>query len=110
MPRYSTRNRFEADEAGRERAVDTVLRVRYAETDQMQMVHHANYLVWFECARSAFCREHDIDYAQMERDGLILPLLEAHCRYLQPARYEDEIVIRSWVVEVRHSLMRIRYE
>jgi len=90
--------------------VETSLRVRYAETDQMQMAHHANYLIWFECARSAFCRARGIDYAQMERDGLILPLLEAHCRYLKPALYDDEVVVRSWVVACRHSLLRIRYE
>ena len=91
-------------------AVETTLRVRYAETDQMQMVHHANYLVWFECARSEFCRQRGIDYGQMERDGLILPLMEAHCRYLRPARYDDEITLRVWVVELRRSLLRLQYE
>jgi acyl-CoA thioester hydrolase len=90
--------------------VETTLRVRYAETDQMQMVHHANYLVWFECARSEFCRQRGIDYGQMERDGFILPLMEAQCRYLRPARYDDDITLRVWVVELRRSLLRLQYE
>ncbi|HLK60162.1 MAG TPA: thioesterase family protein [Chthonomonadaceae bacterium] len=89
--------------------VGITVRVRYAETDQMGIVHHANYLIWFEAARSAFCRERGIDYAQMERDGMILPLMEAHCRYLRPAHYEEEIVVRSRVVELRRSLLRIEY-
>jgi acyl-CoA thioester hydrolase len=90
--------------------VEITLRVRYAETDQMGMVHHANYLVWFEASRSAFCRERGIDYAQMERDGMILPLMESHCRYLRPAHYEEEVTVRTWVVELRRSLLRIEYE
>ena len=96
--------------AAPEQSVETTLIVRYAETDQMQMVHHANYLVWFEVARSAFCQARGIDYNQMERDGLILPMIEARCRYLKPARYEDEITLRLWVVELRRSLIRIQYE
>ena len=90
-------------------AVETRLRVRYAETDQMQMVHHANYLIWFECARSEFCRQRGIDYGQMERDGFILPLMEAHCRYLRPAHYDDEITISVWVEELRRSVLRLEY-
>lgn len=89
--------------------VEMTLRVRYAETDQMGMVHHANYLIWFEAARSAFCRARGIDYARMERDGMILPLVEAHCRYLRPALYEDEVTVRTWVIELRRSLLRIGY-
>ena len=52
------------------------LRVRYAETDQMGIVHHANYLVWFEASRSEYCRVHGINYRQMEKDGMMLPLAE----------------------------------
>src|SRR5579871_4418308 len=89
--------------------VGITVRVRYAETDQMGMVHHANYLIWFEAARSAFCRECGIDYGQMERDGMILPLVEAHCRYIRPALYEDEVTLRTWVIALRRSLLRIGY-
>ena len=86
------------------------LRVRYAETDQMGIVHHANYLVWFEASRSEFCRVHGIDYKQMERDGMMLPLAEAHCQYVSPAFYEDEVIIKTWVISLKRSILRIGYE
>ena len=85
-------------------------RVRYAETDQMGVVHHANYAIWFEAARSEFCRLRGIDYGQIERDGMLLPVLELRVRYLQPARYEDEVEVLTRVVEIRRSLLRIQYE
>ena len=90
--------------------VETTLRVRYAETDQMGVVYYANFLVWFEVARGAFCRAREINYSQMEQEGLGLPLLEAHCRYLRPARYDEEITLRTWVAECRRSLLKMQYE
>jgi len=86
------------------------IRVRYAETDQMGVVHHANYLVWFELARSEFCRGRGIDYPGMERDGLILPVVEVNVRYLVPARYDDEVDVCVRVVSLRRSLLRLAYE
>jgi acyl-CoA thioester hydrolase len=86
------------------------LRVRYFETDQMGVAHHANYPVWFEAARSEFCRLHGIDYGQMERDGMLLPIVELNVRYLSPARYDDDITVRAWVTEVKRSLLTMRYE
>ena len=74
------------------------------------MVHHSNYLIWFEAARSEFCRVNGIDYRQMEKDGLFLPVAEARCRYISPAFYEDEIVIKTWVIELKRSLLRIGYD
>lgn len=91
-------------------SAEVQIRVRYAETDQMGVVHHANYLVWFELARSEFCRAHGIDYRQMEADGLILPVVEARVRYVSPARYEDEVIVRATVIEVRRSTLRIAYQ
>jgi acyl-CoA thioester hydrolase len=85
-------------------------RVRYAETDQMGVVHHANYPIWFEASRSEFCRQRGIDYGQVERDGMLLPVLELRVRYLQPALYEDEVEVQTRVVEIRRSLLRIQYE
>lgn len=85
-------------------------RVRYAETDQMGVAHHAVYPVWFEASRSEFCRLRGIDYGQMERDGMLLPLCDLRVRYLQPALYEDEIEVHNRVVELRRSLLRIEYE
>jgi acyl-CoA thioester hydrolase len=85
------------------------VRVRYFETDQMGIVHHANYAVWFEAARSEYCRVHGIDYRGMEADGLALPVLEINIRYLGAAHYEDELIVRATVVVCRRSLLRIRY-
>lgn len=85
------------------------VRVRYFETDQMGIVHHANYAVWFEAARSEYCRSFGIDYRGMEANGLALPVLELNVRYLSAAHYEDELNIRASVVECRRSLLRIRY-
>src|SRR5205814_401214 len=76
------------------------LRVRYAETDQMGVAHHAAYFVWFELARTEFCRSRGIDYAAMEAEGLFLPVVEAKCRYRQGAKYDDELLITATIVEV----------
>ena len=75
----------------------------------MGIVHHANYAVWFEAARSEYCRVSGIDYRGMESAGLALPVLELNVRYLSAAHYEDELSIRAKVVECRRSLLRIHY-
>ena len=75
-------------------AVSTI-RVRYAETDQMGMVYHANYLVWFEVARTDLLRQFGWTYREMEQAGVRLPVIEAHCTYRRPARYDDEIEVRA---------------
>jgi acyl-CoA thioester hydrolase len=71
----------------------TRLRVRYAETDQMGVAYYANYLVWFEVARTDFLRQLGWTYREMEAGGVFLPVIEAHCEYKRPARYDDELVI-----------------
>jgi acyl-CoA thioester hydrolase len=68
-------------------------RVAYADTDQMAMVYHANYLVLFERARNNLLRDVDYSYAQMEADGFLLPVLEAHVNYHQPARFDDLLTV-----------------
>ena len=74
----------------------TRVRVRYAETDRMGVVYYANYLVWFEVGRTEWLRHTGWSYSAMERDGGIqLPVIEAHCAYRQPARYDDEIDITA---------------
>lgn len=85
------------------------VRVRYFETDQMQVAHHAHYLVWFELARSEFCRVRGIDYTLMEQQGYFLPIVEAHCRYLSPARYDEEIVVTAHVVAAKRRTLRMGY-
>ena len=73
----------------------STLRVRYAETDKMGVVYYANYLVWFEVARADLLRSLGWSYREMEADGILLPVIEAHCQYLRPARYDDEIEVKT---------------
>lgn len=89
---------------------ETKVRVRYAETDAMGVVHHANYLVWFELGRSELCRAKGFSYREMERDGAMLVVAEACCRYKSPAFYDDELTIRTKVSELKSRTMRFVYE
>ncbi|HEU0122831.1 MAG TPA: thioesterase family protein [Bryobacteraceae bacterium] len=74
------------------------VRVRYAETDQMGVVYHANYIVWMEVGRVEFCRASGLSYRDMEQEGeLHLAVIEAGCRYIAPARYDDEIDIETCI-------------
>lgn len=73
----------------------SVVRVRYAETDTMGVVYYANYLVWFEVARTDWLRGSGWTYRAMEADGITLPVIEAHCEYRASARYDDEIEIET---------------
>jgi acyl-CoA thioester hydrolase len=90
--------------------VTAQLRVRYAETDQMGIVYYANYLVWFEIGRVELLRSLGHAYSQLEADHqLILPVVDAHCRYRAPARYDDEILIETWPSLLRESVLRFDY-
>lgn len=73
----------------------STLRVRYAETDKMGVVYYANYLVWFEVGRADLLRSLGWSYREMELAGVSLPVIEAHCEYLRPARYDDELEVRT---------------
>jgi acyl-CoA thioester hydrolase len=88
----------------------TRLRVRYAETDRMGVVYYANYFVWFEVARSDWLRETGWSYREMEADGVSLPVIEAHCDYRQPSRYDDEIEIRTQATLLSPIRIRFDYE
>ena len=86
------------------------VRVRYAETDQMGIVYYANYLVWFEIGRVELLRSLGLAYSQMEKDHkLILPVVEANCRYRAPARYDDEILIETRPALLRGSVLKFAY-
>lgn len=90
---------------------DSHLRVRYAETDQMGVVYYANYLVWFEIGRTDFCRQHGFAYREMEeRDGLYIMVAETRCRYKAPARYDDDILVRTCLRAVRKRVLVFGYE
>ncbi|HYM11696.1 MAG TPA: thioesterase family protein [Bryobacterales bacterium] len=90
--------------------VETRLRVRYAETDQMGIVYYANYLVWMEVGRVEWCKAQGFNYRDMERDdGAFLVVAEAECRYLAPAAFDDDVVIETRVVESRARSIRFGY-
>jgi len=91
--------------------VETTVRVRYAETDRMGVVYYANYLVWFEVGRGAWCRARGFNYRDMEeQEQRGLMVAEATCRYKSPARYEDEILIRTAVSGASDKVIRFCYE
>ena len=90
---------------------ETEIRVRYAETDQMGIVHHANYLTWFEVGRSELCRARGFSYKEMEDDDdSLLVVAETYCRYKSPALYDDLVTVRTRVGEVRSRSLRFFYE
>jgi len=87
------------------------VRVRYAETDQMGVVYHANYLVWFEVGRVEFIRQLGMDYKSMEQEhDALIAVVEASARYKAPARYDDELLVRTSLVGVRGPIVRFRYK
>jgi acyl-CoA thioester hydrolase len=90
--------------------IETTFRVRYAETDQMGIVHHASYVVWLEEGRSQWMRAHGNSYAQFEKEGLLLVVSELCLRYNQPARYDQRVTIRCWVETVRSRQVQFNYE
>ncbi len=86
------------------------IRVRYAETDQMGVVYHANYLVWFEVGRVEFIRQLGMDYKDMEQEeDALIAVAEVTARYKAPARYDDELVVRTSLAGVRGPIVRFRY-
>jgi acyl-CoA thioester hydrolase len=90
---------------------ETTVRVRYAETDQMGVVYHANYLVWFEVGRVELLRQIGFSYRNMERqDQCFIAVVEARCRFKSPAHYDDEIRIRTSLKHVRSSFIQFAYE
>ncbi|HEX5229590.1 MAG TPA: thioesterase family protein [Bryobacteraceae bacterium] len=95
----------------RDGAHETRFRVRYAETDQMGVVYYANYLIWMELGRAEYCRAAGIRYRDMEiADGVLLAVVEAHCRYLYPARYDEEVVVKTRVAKANPRMVEFAYE
>lgn len=90
---------------------ETEIRVRYAETDKMGIVHHSNYLIWFEAGRSDLCRARGFSYKEMEeQDNALMVVAETYVRYKSPAFYEDVLTVRTQVAEVRSRSIRFIYE
>jgi len=89
----------------------TRIRVRYAETDQMGVVYYANYLVWMEVARVELCKSLGFRYRDMELDdGVLLAVVEAQCRYLYPARFDEEVIVETRVAAANPRLVSFGYE
>lgn len=100
-----------AASAGSERPSSiSVVRVRYAETDKMGVVYYANYFVWFEVGRADLLRSLGWTYREMEHAGVALPVIEARCDYRRPARYDEEIEIRTQGRMLSPIRMEFTYE
>jgi acyl-CoA thioester hydrolase len=96
---------------GRPSINETRLRVRYAETDQMGVVYHSNHFIWFEIGRVELLRQLGFSYREMEsQDHCYIAVVEAKCRYRVPARYDDEIIVRTRLKNVRESMVHFGYE
>ena len=85
------------------------LRVRYGDTDRMGFAYYAHYLRWFEIGRAEMLRSLGMSYKEVEEAGVSLPVLDAHCRYLKSARYDDSITIETGVAELRRASVRFAY-
>jgi len=95
----------------RAQVYETSLRVRYAETDQMGVVYHSNYIIWFEVGRVEMFRQLGFTYREMEQqDGIHVAVVEARCRFKAPALYDDLISVRTRLLNVRNSLLHFGYE
>ena len=90
---------------------DARVRVRYAETDQMGVVYHANYLIWFEVGRVELMRALGVEYKRMEiEDDCQIVVADAHCRFHHPARYDEVLRVRTRIVESKNRVIRFSYE
>jgi acyl-CoA thioester hydrolase len=90
---------------------DVTIRVRYAETDQMGVVYHSNYLIWFEVGRVELMRSLGFDYKRMEaEDDTYMVVADAHCRYHYPARYDEVLTVRTRILEAKKRVLKFGYE
>ena len=85
------------------------LTVRYAETDQMGIAHHSNYPVWFEVGRTDYIKMFGIHYRDMEKAGVLMPVININCNYKNPAKYEDNIIVRTWAIGLRAAQIQFTY-
>ena len=90
---------------------ETRIRVRYAETDQMGVVYHSNYFIWFEVGRVELLRQLGFSYKEMEaQDDCFIAVVDARCRYRAPVHYDDEVVVRTYLKHVRDKVIHFGYE
>lgn len=88
----------------------TNIKVRYNETDQMGVVYHGNYFTWFDIGRTGFLRSIGLPYDQLEDDGVLLPVIEANCKYKKPAKYGDELIIIAELAKLKGIRIQFDYE
>lgn len=88
----------------------TKLKVRYAETDQMEVVHHSNYYVYFETAREDFIMGSGISYKDIEDIGIMMPLIETQCKYFEGAKYADDLIIETTLEEISPIKIALQYK
>lgn len=92
------------------KSYETELTVRYAETDQMGVVHHSRYYPWFEVGRTEMFASSGLRYGDMEREGIMMPMVETQCKYIIPARYEDKIIIITYINELTPVKVTFGYD
>lgn len=86
------------------------IRPRYEETDQMGIIYHGNYIIWFEQARSGFFRSLGYPYKKLEEDGIWLPVIEVGCKYFAPAKYDEEVYVKTFIKEYKGVRITLNYE
>ena len=87
----------------------TSIKVRYKETDQMGVVYHGNYFTWFDIGRTEFFRDLGMVYTELEDEGILLPVIEANCKYKKPAKYDDEIIIITKLSRLKGVRLKFQY-
>jgi acyl-CoA thioester hydrolase len=87
----------------------TQIRVRYADTDQMKVVYHGKFLEYFEVGRAALIRSLGLPYSELEKRGVLLPVIEAFTKYRRPARYDDMLIVEALVEDLPQAMLKIKY-
>ncbi len=90
--------------------MEITVRVRYQETDQMGFVYYSNYFVYFEMGRIEFLRNLGFSYSELEKENIFLAVIDAHCKYKAPARFDDLLVIKTWLSKMKYARVEFCYE
>ncbi len=88
---------------------ETIIKARYAETDQMGVIHHAVYPVWFEVGRTEYIKVSGLTYGELEKKGIMLPVSELTCRYLNPVKYDDEVILETCITKLSFARICFQY-
>ena len=90
--------------------MEITVRVRYQETDQMGFVYYSNYFVYFEMGRIEFLRNLGFSYSELEKENIFLAVIDAHCKYKAPARFDDLLIIKTWLSKMKYARVEFCYE